>query len=361
MSDPAEGVSRQLPKSDWEVEARALVRDLLPRNASTYWLDLLLTLPTAWLLTLVYLHPDAGLWLWPAGFAAGVLFYRGATFMHEIVHMREREMLGFKRTWNALIGIPFCAPWILYRSHTDHHNRMLYGTPADGEYLPLGASPRRELLLYVGQLPLLPLLAWLRFGVLAPMSWLHRGLREWVLTHASAAVINPYTGRRFPASEEQGLLRIEIPCALWAWMFVGLNVAEVISGAQLGLIYVLLIWTLGLNWVRTLAAHDYTNTGAALTREEQYLDSINLTGQTWLTCWLFPVGLRYHALHHLFPGLPYHNMGEAHRRLSAALAPDSPYHRVNRDSFGQILLSLWRASGTAQTSAMQRWRSGAAQ
>ena len=30
-----------------------------------------------------------------------------------------------------------------------------------------------------------------------------------------------------------------------------------------------------------------------------------------------PVGLRYHALHHWIPSLPYHNLGRAHRLLIA--------------------------------------------
>jgi fatty acid desaturase len=42
-----------------------------------------------------------------------------------------------------------------------------------------------------------------------------------------------------------------------------------------------------------------------------------------------PVGLRFHALHHLLPGVPYHHLLEAHRRLVAALGADSPYHRAN--------------------------------
>ena len=38
-----------------------------------------------------------------------------------------------------------------------------------------------------------------------------------------------------------------------------------------------------------------------------------------------PVGLRYHALHHWIPSLPYHNLGRAHRLLARTLAGDSPY------------------------------------
>ena len=40
-----------------------------------------------------------------------------------------------------------------------------------------------------------------------------------------------------------------------------------------------------------------------------------------------------HALHHLFPMIPFHNMPEAHRRISAALPAGSPYHAAEARSF----------------------------
>ena len=86
-------------------------------------------------------------------------------------------------------------------------------------------------------------------------------------------------------------------------------------------------------------------------------DSINITGQTWLTIFLFPVGLRYHALHHLFPALPYHNLGKAHRRMTGCLPPDAPYHATARASFFAVIAELWRAARrtSREDSAMPRW------
>jgi fatty acid desaturase len=55
-----------------------------------------------------------------------------------------------------------------------------------------------------------------------------------------------------------------------------------------------------------------------------------------------PVGLRYHALHHLMPRVPYHSLGEAHRRLVASLPADSPYHQAARRELIPALAELVR-------------------
>ena len=74
-----------------------------------------------------------------------------------------------------------------------------------------------------------------------------------------------------------------------------------------------------LNQVRTLVAHLWENDGEPMSVTEQYLDSVNVPPPATLPALWAPVGLRYHALHHLLPGVPYHTLGEAHRRITAAL------------------------------------------
>ncbi len=68
--------------------------------------------------------------------------------------------------------------------------------------------------------------------------------------------------------------------------------------------------------------------GRAMPREQQLLDSTNITENVLLSELLFPLGMRYHALHHLFPRLPYHNLGIAHRRLMFHLPDDLPYRET---------------------------------
>jgi fatty acid desaturase len=343
----------------WVRQARDIVSDLQQRSALIYWTDFLLSITAAWALS-AYCFLTPG---WPlpkilALFGAAVLFFRAGTFMHEIIHFRPREMVWFGRAWNLLMGIPLLIPWITYRNHVDHHSVRYFGTPDDGEYLPLAAAPLRETIKYLVQAPLLPLFVVLRFGVVGPLSWLHRGLREWVLTAASAGVSNPYYRKRFPAADEPHLRIVEALCFAWIVFITVLVFRGVVTGAHLLVVYLLLTGALGLNWVRNLAAHRYGNRGDRMSHAEQAEDSINITGQTWVTVLMFPVGLRYHALHHLFPTLPYHNLGKAHRRLSEGLPADAPYHATGRNSYFAAVAQLWRNAmhTTVADSAVTRWQ-----
>lgn len=82
-----------------------------------------------------------------------------------------------------------------------------------------------------------------------------------------------------------------------------------------------------------------------MTFEEQLLDSVNYPRPAWIAELWGPVGTRYHALHHLFPSIPYHNLGAAHRRLVEGLPADSPYHRTIAKSLTREIAALWKRAG----------------
>jgi fatty acid desaturase len=103
-----------------------------------------------------------------------------------------------------------------------------------------------------------------------------------------------------------------------------------------------------LNQVRTLVAHVWANDGDVLTVTEQYLDSVNVPPPALLPALWAPVGLRYHALHHLLPGVPYHALGEAHRRLSAAFPAGSAYHAASYPGLPPLLARLVAGAKASQ-------------
>lgn len=98
-------------------------------------------------------------------------------------------------------------------------------------------------------------------------------------------------------------------------------------------------------------AHHYTNDGGELTFVDQLLDSVNYPNHPLFSELWAPVGLRFHALHHLFPSLPYHNLAKAHRLLMAHLPPDSPYRQTESPSLTASLLQLWQTSRAASVKA----------
>jgi fatty acid desaturase len=101
-----------------------------------------------------------------------------------------------------------------------------------------------------------------------------------------------------------------------------------------------------LNQLRTLVAHLWENEGEAMTVTAQYLDSVNVPPPGPVPALWAPVGLRYHALHHLLPSMPYHSLAEAHRRLSAHLGTDTTYARASHPGLfpliGRIAASTMR-------------------
>jgi len=343
----------------WIREAHGLVSDLMRHRPAVYWADLLASSALAWASTALYFTADpwSG-WQLLGLILAGIGFYRAGTFMHEIIHMPSGVLVNFKRAWNVLVGIPLLMPWILYKNHIGHHSRAHFGTPADGEYLPLASAPLRDTLLYLLKLPVLSLMVVARFAIAAPLSWLLPPLREWVLTRASAYASNPYYSKRFPRRDERHLLIVEIGSLAWIGFWLAMTWFGPVEPVHWLMAWVLHAFTLGLNWVRNLAAHRYDNRGDALSHIAQLQDAVNITGQSWLTVWLFPVGLRYHALHHLFPGLPYHNMGAAHRRLIKHFPDGSPYSLANHESFFGVVGALLRGARSTrpENSAIAVWR-----
>ena len=86
-----------------------------------------------------------------------------------------------------------------------------------------------------------------------------------------------------------------------------------------------------------------------MNRVEEFLDSVNVPGFAPISALWAPVGLRFHATHHLFPSLPYHELPKAHRLLLGELSDTTAYRATCRRHLFHALARLWRDAGAQRT------------
>lgn len=329
-------------------QAHDLARDLARADPKVYWLDLSITAAVTWLSLLIATTAASPGWALTAALVCVLSLYRGISFIHELTHLRRDDVPGFHFAWNVLIGVPFLTPSLLYEGvHILHHAKDRYGTARDPEYHPLARRPPHELLVFLGIALLAPVGTVLRFAVLAPLSFIVPPLRRFVIAKTSGMVINPGFSREdFERARSVPWLAQEIASWLWSWSVLALAIAGILPWRALAIAAAIFAVMTFLNQLRTAVAHRWDNDGEVMAPLDQFLDSVNVPPPAMLPFLWAPVGLRYHALHHLMPRLPYHNLGTAHRRLVDNLAADHDYRRAEeRELFpalGRLLQRMRR-------------------
>ncbi len=330
--------------------AAELTRDLNTANPYIYWSDFLASAVMGYAALAVAILAGA-VWIKAAAVIVAILgLYRAGSFIHEITHIKHSTVPGFRFGFNLFIGVPMLVPSFMYEGvHNLHHARTRYGTDQDPEYLPLALMKPWTLPLFILASLAAPFALLLRYGILAPLSLLIPSLRTAVVERYSGLAINPAFRRR-PAEGEarRNWMVQETAASIWAIAllaavfsgFIPLSGFLIFLGVASGVAV--------LNQVRTLVAHLWENDGEPLSVTAQFLDSVNVPPPALLPALWAPVGLRYHAIHHLLPGVPYHNLGEAHRRITATLDEDSAYHRANYNGLPLLVRRLVKSTMTSR-------------
>jgi fatty acid desaturase len=318
--------------TDFLQAVRRLTADLYRPNRAVYWIDLCASAAVGYAALGVATYDSNLAVCLAAGLVAVFALYRAVMFIHELMHLRRGAVPGLWTAWNVLIGVPLLLPSFMYENvHRLHHAKSHYGTKDDPEYLPLVRAGLPTILALLFGALFAPLLLLLRFAIVVPLAALVPAVRRLMIERMSSLTINPQFRRAVPERPVVWWIALEAAGAFYVWTALTLLAMGTLPAASFLTAIAIGAGIAFVNQARTVVAHRWESDGHTTDAIGQLLDTVNVPPPALLPALWAPLGLRYHGLHHLLPAMPYHRLGEAHRRLVAGLAAASPYHRsLNR-------------------------------
>lgn len=324
------------------LQMRSQIEKLSKVNPKIYWIDFISTSIFSWVLFLLTVHFAFHTILHCFLVSLSAFgFYRMLLFTHELVHLKKGALPGFHLFWHVFCGLPFLAPHFLYKgTHLAHHAKSSFGTTEDGEYFQIRKNSNWMLVLHFLYNLLIPLISIFRFMFVAIISIFHPGLRKFVMKKMSFMGVTFSLTRKIPHQKSELIIWYceEFSCTFYCWLMLALICLDILPITILFQWYGVLIFILSINSLRALTSHVYSSSGKAISFEGQIQDSIIITSNSIFTKIMCPVGSQYHALHHMFPFIPYHALGKVHQFIQK----NFPNEKILKEATSASLFKAWK-------------------
>jgi fatty acid desaturase len=290
---------------------------LMTHKPWIYWVDFMTSSIAGWLSILAISQLELDPMIDSCLFVICIFSsYRGVAFVHEIAHWQRipKNMRGFITCWNLLSGTFFMLSSMMHRrAHLDHHNLSTYATARDPEYLQLKGKKHQIIFMVIASGLLSPIYLYARTLLIIPLSFVIPDTRSVLRKKMSTLAMNVAYVRNLSQKESAELFR-ESVLMLMVWAAIAIML--MVAGDLLEFVilhFAIITFVAAINYIRALASHRYGHAPSHMqqSREDQVADSIDIKRGLMVSL-LAPVGLQYHAVHHLAPDIPYHNLAAAH-------------------------------------------------
>lgn len=312
----------QAPKSMQEWRPPRIERSFFDLNPTRYFIDFSLDFG-AFILGFVWLmHAASPLAFATAYLISVVAIHRASIFGHDIVHRyTDPRMKPFRLVWDFTVGAVCLFPVLrFYNPHLTHHRPGIYRTAEDPQYPLLRRhSGFAVLLLLVGPL-VMPVWSLLQAGTAALGGVSAEAAMERIFDRHGVNMANAPKPKH----------RAEIVSRSRVYLVLPILLAVFLPAALLLLYLVVAGGWLLLAWRIPLEHNLDVLLDRSSTWDDQLVDSYTI--ETPLADILQPHGMKYHTAHHLYPGVPYHNLPRLHATLTAENA-----------RYRQSTISLWDA------------------
>lgn len=316
-------------------DLKGLLAEFHDIDSRVVWGDFLLNVLLSWPL-FIYTCFNPNL----ITFVISIFFlYRGSMLIHEVVHI-SKKVTGYRFAYNFFFGWFTSYPAYIFDGHLFHHGKATYATKRDPEYKYIPQYNMKTLVSPIISAFILPLFQLIRFGLLPfVLPFLPEKYQVKVYQKMSTLVFDVNYKRpiRNKTDELRMMIGNDLMCALYKVATILLVVFEILPLRFITYFYIGFVFCSILNMYRALFNHLYTNESLApLSKEEHILDTTTVEGGL-LTKIIFVNGLNYHALHHLFPEIPYYHLGRAHKKLMQELPSGHLYKKSVYPSFFSLL------------------------